>query len=44
VSQGDTIGYIGDTGVVTGPHLHYEVHVGADVVDPIKYVNMKLGK
>jgi murein DD-endopeptidase MepM/ murein hydrolase activator NlpD len=41
VSQGDIIGNIGATGVVTGPHLHYEVHVGSDVVDPIKYITMK---
>lgn len=40
VQQGDIIGYIGNTGVSTGPHLHYEVHIGSDVVDPIKYLNM----
>jgi murein DD-endopeptidase MepM/ murein hydrolase activator NlpD len=42
VTQGQVIGTIGATGVVTGPHLHYEVHVGSDVVDPLKYVNMKV--
>jgi murein DD-endopeptidase MepM/ murein hydrolase activator NlpD len=42
VTQGQVFGYIGDTGVVTGPHLHYEVHVGSDVVDPLKYVNLKV--
>jgi septal ring factor EnvC (AmiA/AmiB activator) len=42
VTQGDVIGTIGGTGVVTGPHLHYEVHVGSDVVDPLKYVNIKI--
>jgi murein DD-endopeptidase MepM/ murein hydrolase activator NlpD len=41
VSQGDVLGVIGATGVVTGPHLHYEVHVGSDVVDPIKYITLK---
>ena len=41
VQQGQTIGYIGTTGVSTGPHLHYEVHIGSDVVDPIKYLNIK---
>ncbi|MDR3311707.1 MAG: M23 family metallopeptidase [Spirochaetaceae bacterium] len=44
VSQGDVIGSIGGTGVVTGPHLHYEVHIGSDVVDPVKYVNLKIDK
>lgn len=41
VQQGQTIGYIGTTGVSTGPHLHYEVYIGSDVVDPIKYLNIK---
>ena len=42
VEQGDIIGYVGNTGVSTGPHLHYEVHIGSDVVDPAKYINIKL--
>jgi murein DD-endopeptidase MepM/ murein hydrolase activator NlpD len=41
VQQGQTIGYIGNTGLSTGPHLHYEVHIGSDVVDPIKYLSIK---
>ncbi|MDR0909615.1 MAG: M23 family metallopeptidase [Spirochaetaceae bacterium] len=41
VQQGSVIGYIGNTGLTTGPHLHYEVHIGADVVDPYKYLNIK---
>ena len=41
VNQGQTIGYIGNTGVSTGPHLHYEVHIGSEVVDPIKYFNIR---
>ena len=40
VQQGEVIGYIGSTGVSTGPHLHYEVHVGSDVVDPFRYITM----
>lgn len=44
VSQKDVIGYIGSTGISTGPHLHYEVHIGSDVVDPAKYVNIKVAK
>ncbi|MGI5173277.1 M23 family metallopeptidase [Treponema sp. OMZ 840] len=42
VSQGDVIGTIGNSGVSTGAHLHYEVHIGSEVVDPAKYVNIKL--
>ena len=41
VQQGEVIGYIGNTGLSTGPHLHYEVHIGSDVVDPYKYVNIR---
>jgi len=41
VQQGDVIGYIGNTGLSTGPHLHYEIHVGSDVVDPYKYINIR---
>ncbi len=44
VSQGDVIGYLGNTGVTTGAHLHYEVHIGSEVVDPAKYINVKLTK
>jgi len=44
VSQGQVIGTIGNTGLSTGPHLHYEVHIGSDVVDPAKYINVKLYK
>lgn len=41
VQQGQTIGFIGNTGLSTGPHLHYEVHIGSDVVDPLKYLNIR---
>ena len=41
VSQNQVIGLVGNTGVTTGPHLHYEVHVGNDVVDPMKYLNIR---
>ena len=44
VTQGEVIGTLGNTGLTTGPHLHYEVHIGSDVVDPAKYVNVKLAK
>ena len=41
VTQRQVIGTIGQTGIATGPHLHYEVHIGSSVVDPAKYVNVK---
>ena len=41
VQQGDVIGYIGNTGLSTGPHVHYEIHIGSDVVDPYKYLNIR---
>jgi len=41
VQQGEVIGYIGNTGRSTGPHVHYEVHIGSDVVDPYKFLNVR---
>jgi murein DD-endopeptidase MepM/ murein hydrolase activator NlpD len=35
VSQGDVIGYVGMTGLATGPHLHYEMHRDGRAVDPL---------
>jgi murein DD-endopeptidase MepM/ murein hydrolase activator NlpD len=34
VRQGEVIGLVGTTGLSTGPHLHYEVHVNDEAVDP----------
>ena len=35
VSRGRTIGAVGMTGLATGPHLHWEVHVGARAINPM---------
>ena len=36
VNQGQQIGEIGTTGRSTGPHLHYEVHINGEQVDPLE--------
>ena len=35
VSQGDTIGYVGQTGLASGPHLHYEFRINSRQVNPL---------
>lgn len=35
ISQGDTIGYVGQTGWATGPHLHYEFKIHGKPVNPL---------
>ncbi len=38
ILRGDVIGTVGNTGLSTGPHLHYEVHVNKIRVDPMKFI------
>ncbi len=38
VHRGDVIGYVGDSGRSTGPHLHYEVRIYNTPVNPHKYL------
>lgn len=37
VSKGDTVGYVGSTGVSTGPHCHFEVWSGGSRIDPEQF-------
>ncbi|MER5870007.1 M23 family metallopeptidase [Streptomyces sp. NPDC002044] len=41
VAPGETIGRVGATGNVTGPHLHLEVRTGGSTVDPMAWLNSK---
>lgn len=38
VKRGDLVAYTGNTGVTEGPHLHYEVRMNGDSVDPMNYL------
>jgi murein DD-endopeptidase MepM/ murein hydrolase activator NlpD len=38
VSQGQIVAYVGSTGASTGPHLHYEVRMDGEAVDPGRFL------
>jgi len=38
VKRGEVIGFVGNTGRSTGPHLHYEVRIDKQAVDPMDYL------
>jgi len=41
VTQGQVIATLGNTGKTTGPHLHYEVHLGTSIIDPLRFLNKR---
>jgi murein DD-endopeptidase MepM/ murein hydrolase activator NlpD len=40
VERGTQLGLLGNTGRSTGPHLHYELRVGSEPRDPLKYIGV----
>lgn len=41
VAKGDFIGYLGATGQVSAPHLHFEISYKGEKVDPVKILHLK---
>lgn len=39
LSKGAVLGQVGTTGRSTGPHLHYEVRIDGEPVDPVRFLN-----
>ncbi len=42
VKRGDLIGTVGDSGLSVAPHLHYEVHLDGEAMNPINYFFLEL--
>ena len=38
VEKGQEVAKVGETGIATGPHLHFELHDGSTYLNPIYYV------
>ncbi len=43
VTQGQKLGTMGNTGLSTGQHLHFEVRIGSQVVDPLRFLDINSG-
>ena len=39
VARGQILGAVGSTGISTGPHLHFELHIDGEVVDPLPIIS-----
>lgn len=42
IKRGEVIGYVGNTGKSTAPHLHYEVHKNKEKINPVYFFNKEL--
>jgi murein DD-endopeptidase MepM/ murein hydrolase activator NlpD len=42
IKPGDLIGFMGDTGLVTGPHLHWELRLNGIAIDPLQWVQQEI--